>query len=640
MCAAFVLGVGCMMAQKAQQLSSPDGKLRVEVTLGENISYSIFSGSDVVIDKAQLSLQLPGETLGVKPKLKSARRGQIDEKVNREVPLKNAVVENKCNTLTLTMGGNYAVEFRAYNDGIAYRFVLSRKGSIDVLDEQFAINFPQAYQAHVSKVRGFKTSYEQPYSHVSTAEYAADDEMTYLPVLLESPAGYKVLISEANLRDYPAMFLRSTGSNGFTSTFPKAPLEFGDDGDRSVKILREAEYIAQTDGTRTLPWRFFVISKDDRDIVANEMVFKLSDPCELTDCSWIKPGQVSWDWWNHWNITGVDFRVGINTATYKYFVDFAAKYGLEYILLDEGWSRSTREPFEGNRDLNMPELISYAKQRGVDVVLWLTWLTVENNWSLFEEYEKWGISGVKIDFMDRSDQWMVNYYERVVKEAARHHLFVDFHGAFKPAGLERRYPNLVSYEGVRGLEQGGGCRPDNTIYIPFMRGAVGPLDFTPGAMFSAHPEDNRGTGSNAMGAGTRSYQMALYIVFDSGVQMLADTPTLYIQEDECTRFISSIPTTWDETRVLDAKVGEYVVIARRKGSKWFIGAITTTKAAEVNISLDFLEGSAQRKLTSFADGINADRNARDYKKTVTNVNSQTKLKLSLVRDGGWCGVIE
>ena len=636
----WLLGIGTMIAQKPQTLISPDGTLKVEVRVGERLTYSISSGSDVVVKDASLSLQLTNETLGLNPKLRNAKHGSINENIQREIPLKNAVVSNHCNTLTLNMAGGYSVEFRAYDDGVAYRFVLSKKGSVDVINEDFTIGFPSAYQAHISKVRGFKTSYEQPYTHLSTEEYKAEDEMTYLPVLLESPVGYKVLISEANLRDYPAMFLKSTGSNGLTSTFPKAPLEFGDDGDRSVKITKEADYIARTDGTRAFPWRFFVISKDDKALVENEMVYKLSDACELTDYRWVKPGQVSWDWWNHWNVIGVDFRAGINTPTYKYYIDFASKYGIPYVLMDEGWSKSTREPFEANPDLDLPELINYAKGKNVGIVLWLTWLTVENNFSLFEEYEKWGIAGVKIDFMDRSDQWMVNFYERVVKEAAKHHLFVDFHGAFKPAGLERRYPNLLSYEGVRGLEQGGGCVPSNSIYLPFMRGAVGPMDFTPGSMFSAQPEDNRSSGSNAMGSGTRAYQMALYVVFESGVQMLADTPMLYLQEDECTRFITSVPTTWDELKVLDAKVGEYVVVARRKGTKWFIGAITTDKAQKLNISLDFLTDDSQHTLTSFEDGINAAKFARDYKKRTTTVNKGTQLTLNLVRNGGWCGIIE
>ena len=370
------------------------------------------------------------------------------------------------------------------------------------------------------------------------------------------------------------------------------------------------------------------------------MSYVLSSPCVLKDFQWIKPGQVSWEWWHDARLYGVDFRSGYNMDSYKYYIDFASSFGIPYIIMDEGWAKSTTDPFTPNPTINLQELIAYAKAKNVKIVLWLTWLTVENNFDLFKRFAEWGIAGVKIDFMDRSDQWMVNFYERVAAEAARYHLFVDFHGAFKPAGLERRFPNVLSYEGVLGMEQGGNCKPSNSIYLPFMRGAVGPMDFTPGSMLSAQPEDNRYTRANAMGSGTRAYQMALFVVFESGLQMLADNPVYYYRERECTQFITSVPVVWDETRVLDAVVGEYVVVARRSGSKWFIGAITNDKGRELVINLSFLSDASQWKLTGFQDGINADRQAMDYKKITQLVNNQSSIKLNLVRNGGWAGVVE
>lgn len=627
-------------APKSYKLLSPDGSIRVEVKLGHEISYSIYSGENLLLDNCNLVLELSNETLGINPKVKKVKTSTIDETVQREIAIKNAEVRNHCNILSLTMDGDYGVEFRAYDKGVAYRFVLNKKAAeVEIMNEEFAINFPEDYKAHISRTGGFKTSYENPYTHTTTKQYNYREEMTYLPILLEATSGEKILISEANLIDYPAMFLRSTGNNGMTSLFPKCPLEVEDEGDRSQRILKEANYIAKTQGTRALPWRMFVIAKQDKDLIDQELVFNLSDPNEIGDSSWVRPGKVAWDWWNHWQIWGVDFRAGINFETYKYIIDFASKYGIEYIIMDEGWARNTRDPFNSNPDINLPELIKYGKSKNVDIILWLTWLTTEKNFSLFEKFADWGIAGVKIDFMDRSDQWMVNFYERVAKEAAKHKLMVDFHGSFKPAGLERRYPNVISYEGVRGLEQAGGCRPDNSIYLPFIRNAVGPMDFTPGSMFSAQPNDNRSTFSNAMGSGTRAYQMALYVVFESAIQMLSDTPTRYMQEHECTKYIASVPVTWDETKVLDAKVGEYVVVARRKADKWFVGAITNQNGRELEIKLDFLK-DGQHKLTAFADGINADRQAMDYKKTTSDVNSQSTLKLKLVQNGGWCGVIE
>ncbi|MBQ2033152.1 MAG: glycoside hydrolase family 97 protein [Alistipes sp.] len=624
---------------KSYKVTSPDGTITVDVKLNHKISYSVYSNNNLMLKDCDLSLQLADGEVGFSPKVKKVKTSVIDETVTREIPMKNAEVRNHCNVLSLTMADNYTVEFRVFDCGFAYRFILDKGGEVEILNEEVGLNFPENYKAHISKTGSFKTSYEVPYSHTTTQEYGYRDEMIYLPVLLETPSGEKILISEANLKDYPAMFFRSTGNNGLTSLFPKYPLEVEDDGDRSQKILKEANYIAKTSGSRDLPWRMFVISKQDKDLLEQEMVYNLSDPNEIGDTSWVRTGKVAWDWWNHWQVWGVDFRAGINFETYKYYIDFASKYGIEYIIMDEGWARNTRDPFNSNPDINLPELIKYGKSKNVDIVLWLTWLTTEKNFSLFEKFAEWGIAGVKIDFMDRSDQWMVNFYERVAKEAAKHKLFVDFHGSFKPAGLERRYPNIISYEGIRGLEQGGNCKPENTIFIPFIRNAVGPADFTPGSMFSAQPQDNRSSFSNAMGSGTRAYQMALYVVLESGIQMLADTPTRYLQEAECTEYIASVPVIWDETKVLDAKVGEYVVTARRKGDKWFIGAITNNDGRTLEVNLDFLK-DGEHSFTSFEDGINADRQAMDYKKRTSKVNKDTKLTIKMVRNGGFCGVIE
>jgi alpha-glucosidase len=465
--------------------------------------------------------------------------------------------------------------------------------------------------------------------------------MTTLPVLLEAGKNYKILISEADLFDYPCMFLKSTGKNGLVSTFPKCPLEFGDDGDRSVKILKEADYIAKTKGARNFPWRLFVITKDDKQLLENEMVYKLSTPNVLGDISWVKPGQVSWDWWNGtFSPYGVDFKTGCNMSTYKYYIDFASKYGIPYIIMDEGWAKSVGDPYTPNADINLKELVKYGMGKNVKIILWLSWLTVENNFDLFKKYSELGIAGVKIDFMDRSDQWMVNYFERVAKEAAKYKVFVDFHGAFTPTGLYRTYPNVITSEGVLGMEQGANCKPDNSIYLPFIRNAVGPMDFTPGAMINMQPEVYHSERPNAAGSGTRVNQMAMFVVFESGLQMLADNPTLYYREHECTDFISSVPVTWDETKVLCATVGELVIEAKRKGNTWFLGGLTNSKSRTVEISFDFLPKGKDFTLTSFEDGINADRQAMDYKKKILTVNSETKLTIKMERNGGWAGSLK
>ena len=636
----FATAWGSHLSAKVIDVKSPNGELNISVDVKDKIYYSVSYGNDLLLKDCYLNLQLENETLGNNPKLRSTKKGVIDESVKREIPLKNAVVKNHCNTLRMNFAGNYAVEFRVFDNGVAYRFITDKKGDNIVMGEDFVLNFPANYKAHLSQPNGFKTSYEYPYTHVNSEEYKATDRMSYLPILLETDKPYKILISEADLHDYPCMFLKSTGRNGMQSLFPKVPLEFGEDGDRSLKILKEADYIAKTAGKRSFPWRFMVITKEDKQLLENEMVYNLSTPCVLEDYSWIKPGQVSWEWWHDARLYGVDFRSGYNMDSYKYYIDFASQFGIPYIIMDEGWAKSTRDPYTPNPTINLAELIQYGKERNVKIVLWLTWLAVENNFDLFKTFADWGVAGVKIDFMDRSDQWMVNYYERVAKEAAKHKLFVDFHGSFKPAGLERKYPNVLSYEGVLGMEQGGNCRPANSIYLPFMRNAVGPMDFTPGSMLSAQPEDNRSTRANAMGSGTRAYQMALFVVFESGLQMLADNPVYYYRERPCTEFISSVPVTWDETKVLYAKVGEAVVVARRKGDKWFIGGITNNEGRTINLDLSFLPAGQSFTLTSFEDGINADRQAMDYKQRESKVNNATQLTIKMVRNGGWAGVIK
>ena len=630
-------------AQTESELSSPNGEIKVTLNITDKIYYSIAYDGDVLLKDNSLQLALKDEVLGQNPRLRRRKYVSVDEQLTPVMPLKFSTVTNQYNQLTLTFK-NYSVEFRAYDDGVAYRFVTSRKGEVEVLGEEFAVNFPDDYLLHLQQPGGFKTSYEEPYTHVSSNEWKPSDKMSVLPVLIDTRKQYKILISESDLTDYPCMFLKGTGDNGIVSTFPKAPLAFGEDGDRSLKITQEADYIAKTSGARNYPWRYFVLTKDDRQLLENTMTYKLAGKNQLQDVSWIKPGQVSWEWWNDASPYGpdVNFVSGYNLETYKYYIDFASKFGIPYIIMDEGWAKSTRDPHTPNPKVDLHELIRYGKEKNVGIVLWLTWLTVENNFDLFKTFNEWGIKGVKIDFMDRSDQWMVNYYERVAKEAAKHHLFVDFHGSFKPAGLEYKYPNILSYEGVRGMEQMGGCYPDNSIYLPFMRNAVGPMDYTPGAMISMQPNVYRAERPNSASIGTRAYQLALFVIFESGLQMLADNPTLYYRNEDCTRFITSVPVTWDETVALEAKAGEYAIIAKRKGDKWFIGGMTNNGQTEREfaVKLDFLKKDRAYQMTSFEDGINAGRQAMDYRCKSSQVKNGDVLTVKMVRNGGFAAVIE
>lgn len=634
----FFLCLSCVLSHAApQRIISPDGHIRLEVSTADTLRIDVFYGDEQVVKASPLCLQVQQEWLGVRPKVKSVVRKYINQQIPNVVPIKNALTRDEAQQLTMHFAGQYSVEFRVYNNGVAYRFVLDRKGKADITNELMTLHFPSSSLAHLSLTRDFWTSYEEPYTHLPLADYLPTSEMSHLPVLINTERGTKMLFSESDVRDYLAMFLKSAGDGALTTVFPKAPAVWEPLGDRGFNVVKEQPFIAHVDGKRPLPWRFLVIG-DDKTIASNEMERVLGGNCQLTDVSWIKPGKVSWDWWNHWTIWNVDFETGINNQTYKYFIDFAARYGIEYILLDEGWNKDVRNPFISRDDIDVEELVAYGRQRGVGVILWLAWLTVENHMDLIKYYADLGVKGLKIDFMDHSDQWMVNFYERVARECAKHKLIVDFHGSFKPAGLEMRYPNVISYEGVRGLENGAGCHPDNTIWLPFIRNAVGGMDFTPGSMASAQPEDNHGSGSLPMGSGTRVYQMAMYVCFESALQMLADSPTRYMQEDECTRCIASVPTTWDESRVLSAKAGDHYVVARRKGEKWYIGAMTGSKPQKLTIALDFLNDKG--KLIGFRDGRNAHRIAVDYQRFQQQVLPTDSLTISLARNGGWCCVIE
>lgn len=625
-------------------LSSPDGALNVSITLSDKIYYSISEKKQELISKSSLSIALKREILGHKPQLISVSKTKGSAEIKPYVPLKFSSIRNTYNGVILKFKGEFSVEFRVFDDGAAYRFITRKKSDIEIMDEEFAVNFSDNYLLHLQQNNGFKTAYEEKYKQLESNVWQSGDKMANLPLLIDTKKKYKILISESDLSDYPALFLKGTGNNGLKGVFPRVPLEFGPDGDRSLKIIKTADYIAKTGGSRNFPWRYFVITSDDRQLIENTMTLKLSAKSEIVDPSWVKPGQASWEWWNDATPYGPDvsFVSGYNLETYKYYIDFASKFGVKYIVMDEGWANSTTDPYTPNPKVDVKELIRYGKTKNVDIILWLTWLTVHNNMGVFKTFHEWGVKGVKVDFMERSDQWMVNYYEEVLKEAAKNQIFVDFHGSFKPAGLEYKYPNLISYEGVLGLEQMAGCTPDNSVFLPFIRNAVGPMDFTPGAMINMQPEVNKGIIPNASGAGTRAYQLALYVVFESGLQMLADNPSLYYKNLDCTEFITSVPTTWDETKALVATAGEVAIVAKRKVGQWYIGGITNSKESQRNIPItfDFLQPGKIYTMTYFEDGINAAKQAMDYRKKSIQIKAGDTITVKMVRNGGFAAVLK
>ncbi|MBO7419403.1 MAG: glycoside hydrolase family 97 protein [Bacteroidaceae bacterium] len=633
----------CLLGSYAKAdtvVTSPDGQLNVNVkTEADGLSWTVTKAGKVMYTETGVTVNVGGTVLGSNAKVRGVKRNSVSQKIHPVVPLKFSEINDNYNEATLNFG-KYQVVVRVMNNAVAHRFVLNQKGDVEIMDEQFNIHPAPGFTAHYQTEDSFHTSYEEPYLTNSLAEWENSGKMATIPVLLSGANDTQLLIGESDVDDYPHMFLLAKG-NAITTIFPKAPLAWEPQGDRGETITKEADYIAKTSGTRALPWRWVAVT-DSKGIIEQTVPVQLARRNVLTDTSWIKPGQFSWEWWNGATPYGpdVDFKAGCNYETYCYYADFAAKYGIEYILLDEGWAKSTTDPLHGNDNLRLPDLIKYCDAKGVKVVLWLPWLAVYNHFdTLFKTYAEWGITAVKIDFMDHADQWMVNFYKRTMIEAAKYHIIVDWHGAFTPAGLEQEYPNLVSYEGVLGLEQMGRCTTSNTLFIPFIRNAVGAADFTPGGMLNMQPERYHSQRPNSAAMGTRAYQMALYVVLESGVQMLADNPTRYYEADDCTRYITSVPTTWDETRCLEASAGEYVVVAKRKGSKWFIGAITNGTARDFTISLDFI-GAGQHRLTAYKDGKNAEYQAMHYNKVEQAVSASTKLDIHLAKNGGWAAVIE
>ena len=626
-------------AQKVVTVQSPDGETKVSVTLSDRIYYDVESHGETLLKQSVIGMQLRDKTLGENPVLKKKSVRSVSESITPLFPLKYSQVENNYTLLTLDMKGGYSVEFRLYNDGVAFRMRSALEGEIEVMQENTLFQLPEECDLVLQQPGGFKTSCEENYSVVKSGQWKKEDRMSELPVLIMGK-NQKILLSEFDLCDYPGLFLKGNADNSLSAIHPKNPLEYEDSGDRSQRILKEADYIAKTDGSRTFPWRYMLITREDGRLAENTMPVRLAQKCQIEDTSWIKPGQTCWDWLNGIPYgPDVTFKGGINLETYKYFVDFASRNGVPYIIMDEGWALDTRDPYRTNPEVNLPELIRYGKSKNVGIFVWLPWLTVEHHMDLFEKFEEWGIVGVKIDFMDRQDQWMINYYDRVAKEAAEHHIMIDFHGAFHPSGLDYRYPNVLTYEGVRGMEFNGSCKPANTIWLPFIRGAVGPMDYTPGPMICYQPEVHHGNRPFCAGVGTKAYHLAAFVLLESNLQMLMDNPSRYDKWPDCRDFITSVPVNWDETRVLAAEAGQYIVMAKRKGDKWFIGGITNDKQRELDVVLDCLPEGKDLQMTSFVDGVNADRMAMDYRMEQTTVNKSTKLHIKMARNGGFAAVI-
>lgn len=645
------------------EVSSPNGKVKVEVTNDNTVKWSVTYDGKPVLLPSEINIQLrqANKTLGL-GKIGKVSKKQIQSSFNNPF-YKKATISDDYGQLLLYTNQKFTIEVRAYNDGAAYRLISGHTKSTMVVNEVAEYCFDADYQAfmpYVNDTRGgerycysFESYYdEQPLSKMFT------DSLAITPLAVCLPEGMKAIVMDAGVENYPGMMLVKGQGNTLKAQFAPYPLaqEIGGFDRLNLVPSKRADYIAKLQGRQSLPWRAVVITEKDADILNCDMSQRLAPACRIADTSWIRPGKVAWDWWNNCNITGVDFPSGMNTNTYLYYIDFAAKNHIEYIIIDEGWSGKESLMSNLSDEIDLKRLIAHGQEKGVGIILWSSWRNLIGNDPLggttvseqvMKHYADMGIKGFKVDFFDRDDQQVIASAYQLAECAARHHLVLDYHG-LKPFGIQRAYPNIFNFEGVKGLENskweprsGNGPLHDQPHYdvtIPYLRMLAGPLDYTPGAMANAMKDSFFGNNDHPMSQGTRVHQMAMYTTFEAPLQMLADSPTKYMQNQECTDFIAQVPTTFDETIALDGELGKYTLIARRKGSTWYLAAMTDRVPRNLTVDLSFL-GSGQHQADIFADGVNAGKEATDYLHTHKTVSSSDRLPVHLSSGGGWTAII-
>jgi len=654
--ALLLIPLSLFAAPRHYDLLSPDGRLCVGVDAGPQICYTLTYDGVPVLAPSQISVSLgDGSAYDGAVRFQKALRASVDETIAAPV-YKRAQVRNRCNELTLRYK-TFDLVLRAYDAGMAWRFVSRSGKDFIVEDEQAEFRFAEDVETTVPYIRTedpddsiFFNSFENYYSVHPLSQWHAGLK-AFLPVSFATQRGWRVNITESDLLDYPGMYLEHLGGTAVGGLFAPYPRDIEHGGYNMLQgVVRSAEsYIAKQPAGAALPWRIVAVATEDKAMLDSDLVYALSRPAAQADWTWVKPGKVAWDWWNDWNLYGVPFRTGINTETYKYYVDFAAANGIEYVILDEGWAVNKQaDLFQIVPQIDLQGIVDHARAKGVGIILWAGyWAMNRDIEGICRHFSEMGVKGFKIDFMNRDDQQMVQFYTKVAETAARYHLLVDFHGAFKPSGLQRPYPNVINHEGVAGLEQMKWSQPsvDQVTYdvqIPFIRMFAGPLDYTQGAMRNATRGNYRPVNSEPMSQGTRCRQLAEYVIFEAPLTMLCDSPSNYLAEPECLRWMAAVPTVWDETVALAGKVGDYAAIARRKGADWYVGAMTDWDARELTLDLSAFLPEGSYRIECFADGPNADRAARDYVHGTQNITvsaAQHTLTVKMAPGGGWTGKI-
>ena len=668
-----LLSMFCLIAASAMagnyEVSSPNGKVKVVVNTDEAVKWSVSYSGQTVLQPSVIDIQLRQgkKTLGLGQVGKVAKY-QVESSFKNPF-YKKAEISDAYGQLLMYTNQKFTIEVRAYDDGAAYRLISSNTKPSLVVNETAEFSFADDYQAFVPYVNDNRGGERYCYSFESYYDEAPlskmfPDSLAITPLAVCLPGGMKAIVMDAGVENYPGMFVKRAKSGEvkgekLVAEFAPYPLEQEIGGYDRLNLVptKRADYIAKLDGRQSLPWRAVVITERDADILNCDMAQRLAPACRIADTSWIHPGKVAWDWWNNCNITGVDFASGMNTNTYLYYIDFAAKNKIEYVIIDEGWSGKESLMDDLSPEIDLPRVIAHGKEKGVGIILWSSWRNLIGSNPLndikvtdevMKHYADMGIKGFKVDFFDRDDQQVIASAYKIAESAARYHLYLDYHG-LKPFGIQRAYPNIFNFEGVKGLENskweprvGDGPlhnQPRYDVTAPYLRMLAGPMDYTPGAMMNAMKDSFFGNNDHPMSQGTRVHQMAMYTTFEAPLQMMADSPTKYMQNQECTDFIAQIPTTFDETVALDGQLGEYIVIARRKGTTWYVAAMTDWTARDLIIPLSFL-GEGKFSADIFADGANAMKEATDYKHTKQTATCQDQLKIHLSSGGGWTGIFK
>ena len=657
---ALALFVAASCWAKPISVVSPDGKNRLEIDqVDGNLTYAIFRNDKSVIVPTPISITIDGVEYPSKAPIGPVRVTKGDPAtVKPVVPTIASEINSQHNELLVTFQGvDVALRAWAFDGGVAFRWESAIDKEVKVNAEKLAFNFANDFPVYFPKPNGkdFFSHQENLFAKKPISQ-TAGMAVACPPVLFELGDGQYMLFSDVNVERYPGTWVQGTDSTTITATFPHYPLEVKLHRDRDFKVEKYADFLAKTNGRRSYPWRAFVLA-DAKGLAASTLTYNLSEPSRLENTSWIKPGKVAWDWWNDFNIYDVPFKSGVNQDTYKNYIDFASKHGLPYVILDEGWSVPGPENLLNVvKEIDMPALSAYAQKKNVGLILWMTSTALEANFDkAFEQFAEWNVKGLKVDFMQRDDQVMMDFLYRVAKKAAAHKMMVDFHGGSKPAGITRTWPNVVTIEAVQGLEQNKWCEnanPDMAVLLPFTRQVVGPMDYTPGAMINLTEEEFEARRKAVPQAayhlpasqGTRCQQLAMYVVYRSPLQMLADTPSNYRKNPKAMEFLDRVPVTWDETRVLKAEVGDCIILARRHGKDWYIGAMTDWNARDVKVKFDFLP-KGDYKLESWTDAEtkfcqkNCIPFTGDVGSTISKVTSGSEITISMAKGGGYVGII-